>query len=60
LKIKEKRRGYWQRDIREQGIGVLSRFQGHPGEFALPRNHQVAAAINKIRNLQVIQEQDSS
>jgi len=47
------------REIREKGIDILSGFQGHPGEFALPRNHEVAAAINRMRNLQVIQEQDS-
>lgn len=36
--------------ISENGLG-LGGFEGHPGELSLPRAHEIAAAINRIRSL---------
>ncbi|MEW6189450.1 MAG: ABC-ATPase domain-containing protein [Actinomycetota bacterium] len=41
------------RDISEKGLDILSAFKGHPGEFALPRGYEIAAAINRMRTLKV-------
>ncbi len=46
------------REIEEKGLDILSAFQGHPGEFALPRKYEVAAAINRMRSLRVTQMRD--
>jgi predicted ABC-class ATPase len=38
--------------IVERGLDTLGNFRGHPGELSLPRAHEVAAAINRIRSLE--------
>ena len=38
--------------VRENGLGSLGNFRGHPGELSLPRAQEVAAAINRIRSLE--------
>jgi predicted ABC-class ATPase len=38
--------------IVENGLDFLGNFRGHPGELSLPRAHEVAAAINRIRTLE--------
>jgi predicted ABC-class ATPase len=38
--------------IVERGLDSLGKFRGHPGELSLPRAHEVAAAINRIRSLE--------
>jgi predicted ABC-class ATPase len=38
--------------IVERGLDTLGKFRGHPGESSLPRAHEVAAAINRIRSLE--------
>ena len=45
------------RDISTQGLDVVSPARGgrHPGDYALPRPHEVAAAINRLRTLVVRQ-----
>ncbi len=39
----------------ERGLEVLSTHEGHPGDYALPRGHEIAAAINRLRTLAVKQ-----
>ncbi|MBO8141434.1 MAG: ATPase [Firmicutes bacterium] len=39
--------------IDENGLDVISPFQGHPGDYARPRPHEVAAALNRLRTLKV-------
>jgi predicted ABC-class ATPase len=39
--------------VSERGLEALGNFKGHPGELSLPRAQEVAAAINRIRPLQV-------
>jgi predicted ABC-class ATPase len=34
-----------------KGLDSLGGFDGHPGEMSLPRDHELAAAINRIRSL---------
>ncbi|SHE12637.1 Predicted ATPase of the ABC class [Chlamydia abortus] len=37
-----------------EGLDVISPFRGqHPGDLALPRKHELAAAINRMRTLRV-------
>jgi predicted ABC-class ATPase len=38
--------------IVEKGLDSLGNFRGHPGELSLPRAHEVAAAINRVRSLE--------
>lgn len=38
--------------VRKNGLESLGSFKGHPGEMSLPRAHEVAAAINRIRALE--------
>ncbi|WHH61596.1 ABC-ATPase domain-containing protein [Petroclostridium sp. X23] len=39
-------------DIEKKGIDVISSFNGqHPGDYALPRIYETAAAINRLRTL---------
>jgi predicted ABC-class ATPase len=38
--------------IVENGLDSLGNFRGHPGELSMPRAHEVAAAINRIRTLE--------
>ncbi len=42
-------------DIAQGDLEVLSTHQGHPGDYALPRRHEIAAAINRLRSLAVRQ-----
>lgn len=44
-------------DIEEKGLEVLSPFSGHPGEYSLPRPQEIAAAINRMRSLEVKQKE---
>ncbi|MCX7622846.1 MAG: ABC-ATPase domain-containing protein [Thermomicrobium sp.] len=37
------------------GLDVLSPFRGHPGDFARPRRFELAAALNRLRTLEVRQ-----
>jgi len=37
--------------VSENGLDSLGNFRGHPGEMSLPRTHELAAAINRIRSL---------
>ena len=39
--------------VSERGLDALGNFKGHPGELSLPRAQEVAAAINRIRSLEV-------
>src|SRR3712207_6120134 len=39
--------------VSERGLGSLGGFRRHPGEMSLPRAQEVAAAINRIRSLEV-------
>lgn len=42
------------RRVEEQGLDVLSPFPGkHPGDLALPRKAELAAAVNRLRTLMV-------
>lgn len=40
-------------DVSERGLAVLSQFQGHPGDYARPRRHEIAAAFNRLRTLRI-------
>lgn len=43
-------------DIERDGLDVISPFRGqHPGDYALPRKHEIAAAFNRYRGLKVKQ-----
>jgi predicted ABC-class ATPase len=39
--------------ISERGLDSLGNFKGHPGELSLPRVQEVAAAVNRVRSLEV-------
>jgi predicted ABC-class ATPase len=39
--------------ISESGLDSLGNYKGHPGELSLPRGQELAAAINRIRSLEV-------
>ncbi len=39
-------------DVRASGLEVLAFQDGHPGDHALPRRHEVAAVLNRLRSLQ--------
>ncbi|PTX63313.1 putative ABC-class ATPase [Melghirimyces profundicolus] len=42
-------------EIGQKGLDVISPFKGqHPGDLALPRKHEVAAAVNRLRTLRVL------
>ena len=42
------------RDVEAKGLDVISPFVGqHPGDYALPRRQEVAAALNRLRSLAV-------
>ena len=40
-------------DVSESGLDSLGGIEGHPGELSLPRAQEVAAAINRVRSLEV-------
>ena len=43
-------------DLEKEGLDIVSAFKGqHPGDYALPRKYEIAAAINRLRNLKVKQ-----
>lgn len=43
-------------DINRKGLDIISPFYGqHPGDYALPRPQEIAAAINRLRTLKVVQ-----
>ncbi|MCL6451567.1 MAG: ABC-ATPase domain-containing protein [Acetobacteraceae bacterium] len=42
-------------DVESRGLEVLSPFSGHPGDYALPRLFEAAAAVNRLRSLRVRQ-----
>ncbi|HEY8476989.1 MAG TPA: ABC-ATPase domain-containing protein [Chloroflexota bacterium] len=45
-----------ERDVDARGLDVISPWRGqHPGEYARPRRQEVAAALNRLRTLQVRQ-----
>ncbi len=37
--------------IKEQGLDAISPYKGHPGALALPRKHEVLAAISRYRKI---------
>lgn len=41
--------------IDREGLDVLSPHRGHPGDFARPRRYELAAALNRLRTLEVYQ-----
>ncbi len=52
--------GHTLRELEGNSLDALSVFEGHPGEFALPRNHEIAAAFNRTRALRVTQKNRKS
>lgn len=41
-------------DLEKEGLDLLSPYKGqHPGDFAMPRKYELAAAINRMRSLKV-------
>ena len=42
--------------IREESLGSLGDFRGHPGELSLPRMQEIAASINRVRSLEASTE----
>ncbi|MGQ0568348.1 MAG: P-loop domain-containing protein [Armatimonadota bacterium] len=40
-------------DIEMSGLGVLATQEGRPGDYALPRRHEVVAVLNRLKSLQV-------
>ncbi len=43
-------------DIDKYGLDIISEFRDqHPGSYALPRKFEVAAAVNRLRSLKVLQ-----
>lgn len=44
------------KDIEKSGLDTISDFRGqHPGSYALPRKFEVAAAVNRLRTLKILQ-----
>jgi predicted ABC-class ATPase len=39
--------------VGEQGLEAVSPYDGHPGDLALPRKYELAAALNRLRTLNV-------
>ncbi len=42
-----------EEEIRQKGLDFISPFHGHPGDLAMPRKYEIAAAINRMRTLDV-------
>ncbi|MGH2348744.1 MAG: P-loop domain-containing protein [bacterium] len=40
-------------ELSERGLEALSPFSGHPGDYARPRRHEIAAAFNRLRTLRI-------
>lgn len=45
------------RDLRDEGLDVISPFSGHPGDYARPRRFEVASALNRLRSLRLEQRE---
>ena len=41
------------KDVITKGLDVVSPFKGYPGNMARPRKHEIAATLNRFRNLRV-------
>lgn len=39
------------KDVMTKGLDVVSPYRGHPGNMALPRKYEIAATLNRFRNL---------
>ncbi|KYH34862.1 putative ATPase of the ABC class [Clostridium tepidiprofundi DSM 19306] len=39
--------------IKKNGLEVVSSYKGHPGNMALPRKFEIAATLNRFRNLHI-------
>ncbi len=47
--------------LKKEGLDILNPFNRkgeHPGHFAMPRKHEIAAALNRLRTLQISQLQE--
>ncbi|WP_207644292.1 ABC-ATPase domain-containing protein [Desulfolucanica intricata] len=45
-------------DIENEGLDIISPYKGqHPGDYALPRKYEIAAAVNRYRRLQIKQKE---
>lgn len=43
------------KDVALKGLDVISPYYGqHPGDLALPRKHEIAAVINRLRSLKIL------
>ncbi len=40
-------------EVAARGLEVLSPYAGHPGDYAMPRRQEIAAALNRLRTLRV-------
>ena len=40
-------------EISSKGLDIVSPYQGHPGNMALPRKHEIAAVLNRFRLLKI-------
>jgi predicted ABC-class ATPase len=41
--------------VDREGLDILSPYRGHPGDLARPRRYELAAALNRLRSLEVRQ-----
>lgn len=42
-----------ERDLDRHGLDIISPFKGKAGDYARPRKYEVAAAINRLRSLEI-------
>jgi len=40
-------------EINYKGLESISKFKGHPGNLAMPRKYEIAAALNRFRRLKI-------
>lgn len=40
-------------DVEAKGLDIVSPYQGHPGNMALPRKHELIGTLNRFRNLKI-------
>jgi predicted ABC-class ATPase len=40
-------------EITSKGLDIVSPYQGHPGNMAMPRKHEIAAVLNRFRLLKI-------
>ncbi len=45
--------GLIEAEVAQHGLEVLSPYGGHPGDYALPRRQEIAAAVNRLRTLRI-------